>query len=186
MALTARIVVASADIASTPDLLERVRQSFKDCGRPVIKVSDHGRHFMSLIPVPLKTRRVGKRCTLNLSRAESSHQVTVNQLTRVSCNLWKQFQDTGYIKRKAGQGRPRATTAKKDCHLSIIVRCNRGATASQLSLYLYAATGSRVSRVTVSKRLHKKWMFARRPAVCVPLTTMNRRVRLAWCRQHRD
>ncbi|GFW46398.1 hypothetical protein TNCV_4810861 [Trichonephila clavipes] len=37
---------------------------------PVVKVSDHGRHVMSSSPVPLKTRRVGPRCTLNLSRAE--------------------------------------------------------------------------------------------------------------------
>ncbi|GFV99469.1 uncharacterized protein TNCV_5078331 [Trichonephila clavipes] len=42
------------------------------CGSPVVKVSDHGRHVMSSNPVPLKTRRVGQRCTLNLSRAETS------------------------------------------------------------------------------------------------------------------
>ncbi|GFX53252.1 uncharacterized protein TNCV_362461 [Trichonephila clavipes] len=42
------------------------------CGSPVIKVSDHDRHAMSLIPVPLKTRRVEQRCMLNLSRAETS------------------------------------------------------------------------------------------------------------------
>ncbi|GFT90785.1 hypothetical protein TNCV_2777651 [Trichonephila clavipes] len=40
------------------------------CGSPVVRVSDHGRHVMSLSPVPLKTCRVGQRCTLNLSRAE--------------------------------------------------------------------------------------------------------------------
>ncbi|GFX25454.1 hypothetical protein TNCV_1998551 [Trichonephila clavipes] len=33
------------------------------CGSPVVKVSNHGRHVMSSIPVPLKTRRVGQRCT---------------------------------------------------------------------------------------------------------------------------
>ncbi|GBM41877.1 hypothetical protein AVEN_161393-1 [Araneus ventricosus] len=60
----------------------------------------------------------------------------------VTCNLWKQFQDTGSIQRKPG--------------------------------------------VTVSKRLHETGLFARRPAVCVPLTSTNRRVRLAWCREHRD
>ncbi|GFV71864.1 uncharacterized protein TNCV_2457991 [Trichonephila clavipes] len=38
----------------------------------MVKVSDHGRHVMTSIPVPLKTRRVGQRCTLNLSRAETS------------------------------------------------------------------------------------------------------------------
>ncbi|GFW21596.1 hypothetical protein TNCV_4281111 [Trichonephila clavipes] len=42
------------------------------CGSPVVKVSDHGRHAMSSSPVPLKTRRVGQRCTLNLTRAETS------------------------------------------------------------------------------------------------------------------
>ncbi|GFY35193.1 uncharacterized protein TNCV_5045671 [Trichonephila clavipes] len=42
------------------------------CGSPVGKVSDYGRHGMSSSPVPLKTRRVGQRCTLNLSRAETS------------------------------------------------------------------------------------------------------------------
>ncbi|GFV68047.1 uncharacterized protein TNCV_1873291 [Trichonephila clavipes] len=42
------------------------------CGSPVVKVSNHGRHVMSSIPVPLKTRHVGQRCTLNLSRAETS------------------------------------------------------------------------------------------------------------------
>ncbi|GFX01618.1 hypothetical protein TNCV_3971181 [Trichonephila clavipes] len=42
------------------------------CGSPVVRVSDHGRYVMSSSPVPLKTRRVGQRCTLNLSRAETS------------------------------------------------------------------------------------------------------------------
>ncbi|GFW33836.1 uncharacterized protein TNCV_3589211 [Trichonephila clavipes] len=40
--------------------------------RAVVKVSDHGRHVMSSSPVPLKTRRVGQRCTLNLPRAQTS------------------------------------------------------------------------------------------------------------------
>ncbi|GBM52115.1 Transposable element Tcb2 transposase [Araneus ventricosus] len=69
---------------------------------------------------------------------------------------------------------------------SLFVHYNRDATASQLSRDLYAATGTRVSRVTVSNRLHETVLFARRPAVCVPLTSTNRRVRLAWCREHRD
>ncbi|GFX71040.1 uncharacterized protein TNCV_3648051 [Trichonephila clavipes] len=43
-----------------------------DCGSAVVRVSDHGMHVMSSSPVPLKTRRVGQRCTLNLSRAETS------------------------------------------------------------------------------------------------------------------
>ncbi|GFW38708.1 hypothetical protein TNCV_3880751 [Trichonephila clavipes] len=42
------------------------------CGSPMVKVSDNGRHVMSSSPVPLKTRRVGQRCTLYLSRTETS------------------------------------------------------------------------------------------------------------------
>ncbi|GFV90855.1 uncharacterized protein TNCV_2324241 [Trichonephila clavipes] len=38
----------------------------------VVKVSNHGWHVSSSSPVPQKTRRVGQRCTLNLSRAEMS------------------------------------------------------------------------------------------------------------------
>ncbi|GFU04463.1 uncharacterized protein TNCV_1080261 [Trichonephila clavipes] len=41
-------------------------------GSPVVKVSNHGRHVMSSSTVPLKTCRVEQRCTLNLSRAETS------------------------------------------------------------------------------------------------------------------
>ncbi|GFS82256.1 uncharacterized protein TNCV_3340081 [Trichonephila clavipes] len=44
----------------------------RGCGSPVVRVSDHGRYVMSSSPVPLKTRRVGQRRTLNLSRAETS------------------------------------------------------------------------------------------------------------------
>ncbi|GFU98597.1 transposable element Tcb2 transposase [Trichonephila clavipes] len=55
----------------SPLEFERTR-GYSGCGSPEVKVSDHGRHVMSSSPVPLKTRRVGQRCTLNLSRAEMS------------------------------------------------------------------------------------------------------------------
>ncbi|GFT41216.1 HTH_Tnp_Tc3_2 domain-containing protein [Trichonephila clavipes] len=67
-----------------------------------------------------------------------------------------------------------------------IPRRNRGATASQISRYLYAAIGTRISMVNVSKRFHGRKLLARRSAVCVPLTSMNGRVHLTWCRQRRD
>ncbi|GFX29749.1 uncharacterized protein TNCV_2750831 [Trichonephila clavipes] len=41
-------------------------------GSLVVKVSDRGWHVMSSSRVPLKTHRVGKRCTLNLLRAQTS------------------------------------------------------------------------------------------------------------------
>ncbi|GFX76256.1 hypothetical protein TNCV_4036571 [Trichonephila clavipes] len=38
----------------------------------LVRVSDRGWHVTSSRPVPLKIRRVEQRCTLNLSRAETS------------------------------------------------------------------------------------------------------------------
>ncbi|GFW57176.1 uncharacterized protein TNCV_540931 [Trichonephila clavipes] len=57
------------------------------CGSPVVKVSDHCRHVMSSIPVPLKTRRVGQRCTLNISRAETSSRWCGVVVRRGGCQL---------------------------------------------------------------------------------------------------
>ncbi|GBM75150.1 hypothetical protein AVEN_195571-1 [Araneus ventricosus] len=131
----------------------------------------------------MRCRIVG-RLEAGLSQVQICREF--NLTPSVTCNLWKQFQDTRSIERKPGQGHPRTAKATEDRYLSIIVRRNRGATASQLSLDLYAATGTHVSRVTFSKRLHETGLFARRPAVCVPLTSTNRRVHLAWCREHRD
>ncbi|GFX54133.1 uncharacterized protein TNCV_2337691 [Trichonephila clavipes] len=80
-----------------PDLdIERVisfvlnldyQDSPRGCGSPVVKVSNHGRHVMSSIPVPLKTRRVGQRCTLNLSRAEASSRWCGVVVRRGGCQL---------------------------------------------------------------------------------------------------
>ncbi|GFX78114.1 uncharacterized protein TNCV_5134621 [Trichonephila clavipes] len=57
------------------------------CGRSVVKVSNHGRHVMSSSPVPLKTRRGGQRCTLNLSRAETSSRWCGVVVRRGWCQL---------------------------------------------------------------------------------------------------
>ncbi|GFU69099.1 HTH_Tnp_Tc3_2 domain-containing protein [Trichonephila clavipes] len=91
----------------------------------------------------------GMRCRIVRRLEAGQCQVQIcrgfDLMPSVMCNLWKQFQDTGSIKRKPRQGRPRARTAREERHLSIIARRNRGTTASQLSRYLYAATGARVS-----------------------------------------
>ncbi|GFW75632.1 uncharacterized protein TNCV_4428151 [Trichonephila clavipes] len=57
------------------------------CDSPVVKVSDPGRHVMSTSPVPLMTRRVGERCTLNLSRAETSSRWCGVVVRRGVCQL---------------------------------------------------------------------------------------------------
>ncbi|GFU39087.1 uncharacterized protein TNCV_1849881 [Trichonephila clavipes] len=77
-----------AQVLST---LDRVSSSSKHefwgCGSPVEKVSDHGRHIMSSSPVPLKTRHVGQRCALNLSRAHTSSSLCGVVVRRWWCQL---------------------------------------------------------------------------------------------------
>ncbi|GFY23941.1 uncharacterized protein TNCV_4896221 [Trichonephila clavipes] len=62
----------AAPVPTSSEMRNFMKKLQRGCGSPVVKVSNHGRHVMSSIPVPLKTRRVGQRCTLNLSRAETS------------------------------------------------------------------------------------------------------------------
>ncbi|GFU89655.1 uncharacterized protein TNCV_1920651 [Trichonephila clavipes] len=65
---------AGSDVVQSgrPDFDDFFQHLWKGCGSPVVRVSDHGRYVMSSSPVPLKTHRVGQRCTLHLSRAETS------------------------------------------------------------------------------------------------------------------
>ncbi|GBM93882.1 hypothetical protein AVEN_213445-1 [Araneus ventricosus] len=87
---------------------------------------------------------------------QSQVQITEFNLNApASCATYgKQFQDTASIERKPGQGRPRATTATEDRYLSTVVRRNR--VLFSASPDLYAATGTRVSRVTVKRLLARQ------------------------------
>ncbi|GFT51403.1 uncharacterized protein TNCV_4955151 [Trichonephila clavipes] len=56
-------------------------------GSLVVKVSDPGSHDMSSSPVPLKTRHLGERCTLNLSEAQTSSSWCGVIVRREGCQL---------------------------------------------------------------------------------------------------
>ncbi|GFV76977.1 hypothetical protein TNCV_690471 [Trichonephila clavipes] len=61
-----------------PQPIQRVTaSSTRGCNSPVVKVSNHGRHVINSSPVPLKTRPVGERCSLNPSRAQTSSRGVV-------------------------------------------------------------------------------------------------------------
>ncbi|GFW51694.1 histone-lysine N-methyltransferase SETMAR [Trichonephila clavipes] len=47
-----------------------VRRLCSGCGSLVVEVSERGWHITSSSPVPLKTHRVGQRCTLNMSKVQ--------------------------------------------------------------------------------------------------------------------
>ncbi|UYV80733.1 hypothetical protein LAZ67_19001562, partial [Cordylochernes scorpioides] len=129
----------------------------------------------------LKWRAVG-RMEAGQSQVEVAKWLNVNK--SVVSKIWKQFIETGTIKRKEGSGRKRKTATSEDRYLVVTAKRHREMTAIQLSNELSSATGTRISRRTVYRRLHEGALDARRPMVCIPLTSAHRRARLNWCLEH--
>ncbi|GFX86526.1 transposable element Tcb1 transposase [Trichonephila clavipes] len=100
--------------------------------------------------------------------------------------LWRQFQTTGTAIRGFSSGRPRGTTPGDDRYIVLEARRKRRQTAGEIARHTTQATGRRISRFTVARRLHGGGLFARRPVRCVPLTPAHRRRRSLWCREHRN
>ncbi|GFT59229.1 transposable element Tcb1 transposase [Trichonephila clavipes] len=86
--------------------------------------------------------------------------------------------------RLSAKSHPRVTTPNEDRYLAVNAKRNRRSTASDLSRQLSLATGTRVSRQTVYRRLGHSGLYPRRPARCVPLTATHCRLRLIWSREH--
>lgn len=81
-------------------------------------------------------------------------------------------------------GRPRVTTFLQDRYLAISAQFQRGTSARELVSGLTVAIGIRISRQTVYRRLNHASLYARRPAVCIPLTSVDKRARLNWSLKH--
>lgn len=118
------------------------------------------------------------------SQTEASRILNVPQCA--ISRLWQRFQSTGDVTRRPVPGRPRVTTARQDRYLAISARRQRDRSARQLGSALTAATGVRVSRQTVYRRLRQVGLYARRPAVCIPLTSPQKRARLQWSLEHQQ
>ncbi|GFT43946.1 transposable element Tcb2 transposase [Trichonephila clavipes] len=89
----------------------------------------------------------------------------------------EQFLETGSAGRRPGQGRRRATTPNEDRYLVLTARRHRNMNATLLQQHLRSATGTTVSTQTVRNRLYGVGLYARRPMVCVTLTSRHRRDR---------
>lgn len=129
----------------------------------------------------MRWRAVG-RLEAGQSQAEVARWLQV--APKVVSRLWNQFPTSGTVTRKPGQGRPRATTPAQDRYLALSARRHRQTTATELSRDLAAASGKRISRQTVYRRLAERALYARRPVVCLPLSASHRRARLSWSRTH--
>ncbi|GFX45528.1 transposable element Tcb2 transposase [Trichonephila clavipes] len=152
-----------------------------------VKVSDHGRHVMSSSPVPLKTRRFGERCTLNLSRARTSSRwssCTVEQfhsdtslkvVDRRAPNNAKNCQWTTEDDDSARRSTPAPHGGEGPCIFlqavgSTLVNCYRCSNVAFVNLSASAAT----------------WIAYKGAFIQDTLTVNHPRWRLQWAREHRD
>ncbi|GFW36561.1 transposable element Tcb2 transposase [Trichonephila clavipes] len=90
----------------------------------------------------------------------------------------------GDVTRQPVSGRPRVITPRQDRKLVISARRQRGSTARALDSALTVATGIRISRKTVYRRLNHAGLYARSTTVCIPLTSAHKRARLNWSMKH--
>ncbi|GFU53164.1 transposable element Tcb1 transposase [Trichonephila clavipes] len=117
---------------------------------------------MSSSPVLLKTRRVGQRCTLYLSRAEMSYRwcgVVVRSGKYDACRR-QIFRPNS----KKEQAHHNSAGGKS------VSCCLRKADLPKNCCQTFRAEG----------------LYARRPVVYVPLTRQHRTARLQWCREHHN
>ncbi|GFX13496.1 hypothetical protein TNCV_2192501 [Trichonephila clavipes] len=91
----------------------------------MVKVSDHSWHVTSSSPVPLKTRRVGKQWTLNLSRAQPSSR-WCGVVRQASVHEW-------YEGNRLGAALNRKSSMRNE---TILTRFRRGHARAQRLLYM--------------------------------------------------
>ncbi|GFW29604.1 transposable element Tcb2 transposase [Trichonephila clavipes] len=115
-----------------------------------------------------KRRKLGAHQT----QAEVAQAIGISQ--SVISTIWNRFMETGSAGQRPGQGRRRATTPNEDHFLVLTARRHRNMNATLLQQHLRSATGTTVSTQTVRNRLHGVSLYARRPLVCVRLTSRHR------------
>ncbi|GFU10557.1 transposable element Tcb2 transposase [Trichonephila clavipes] len=129
-----------------------------------------------------ETWRVVDRLEGGQTQAEVAQAIGVSQ--SLIFRIWNRFLETGSAGRRPGQGRRRATTPNEDRYLVLTARRHRNMNTTLLQKHVRSATGTTVSTQTVRNRLHGVGLYARRPMVCVRLTSRHRRDCRQWVTEH--
>ncbi|GFY33861.1 transposable element Tcb2 transposase [Trichonephila clavipes] len=142
---------------------------------------DLGRRFAARLHHPENTQQLKQMLSDEwaLLPQEMLHQLVLSMRRRCETTIadLEPFLETGNAGRRPGQGRRWATTPNEDRYLVLTARRHRNMNATLLQQHLRSATGTTVSTQTVRNRLHGVGLYARRPMVCVRLTSRHRRDR---------
>ena len=109
------------------------------------------------IPESLAWPIIGR---LESSQTQRSKADVVGVVRSDITRLFTGFQETGYVRRRQGQGRPRATTANNDQYILITARRDRRANSTQILRQLLLAIGRKVLRKTIQNRIHEDGLHA--------------------------
>ncbi|GFV49247.1 transposable element Tcb2 transposase [Trichonephila clavipes] len=126
--------------------------------------------------------RVVGRLEGSQTQAEVAQAIGVSQ--SVISRIWNRFLETGSAGRSPGQGHRQATMPNEDSYLVLTARRHQNMNATLLQQHLRSAIGTTVSTQTVRNWLHGVGLYARRPMVCVRLTSSHRRDRREWATEH--
>ncbi|GFX25365.1 transposable element Tcb2 transposase [Trichonephila clavipes] len=125
--------------------------------------------------------RVVGRLEGGQTQAEVAQTIGVSQ--SVISRIWNRFLETGSAGRRPGQGCRWTKMPNEDRYLVLTARRHRNMNAT-LQKHLRSATGTTVSTQTVRNQAHGVGLYARRPTVCVRLTSRHRRDRREWATEH--
>ncbi|GBN15118.1 hypothetical protein AVEN_224731-1 [Araneus ventricosus] len=92
-------------------------------------------------------------------------------------DCWQQWSREGIVSRRLGSGQPRGNTEREDRRVRRMAVAHRAASAAEIR----AAVGTTGTQRTVTNRLLKGQLQARRPLACIPLTPNYCRLRREWC-----
>ncbi|GFV60421.1 transposable element Tcb2 transposase [Trichonephila clavipes] len=120
----------------------------------------------------------------NINARHVQHPPLVHDECRYIPVILNRFLETGSAGRRPGQGSRRATTPNEDHYLVLTARSHRNKNAIYLQQHLHSATGTTVSTQTVRNWTHGVDLYARRPMVCVRLTSRHNCNHREWATEH--
>lgn len=97
----------------------------------------------------------------------------------------KNYKETGSVLRRAGSGRPKATSNREERHLKQLCLKNRFETAGELRAELQSSSSVNVSVRTVRRRFNEFGLMARRPSKKPLLTRKMKEKRLIWSKERK-
>ena len=148
--------------------------------------------FISKLTLGIANLRIRRRPDLEeinrgirILEARLSQRHVAGDLVVLQCTvakMWERFRTHGNVRYRHGSGRERVTIQHEDCF--IVVQTQGLLRLPACKNDLQNATSVKISTQTITSRLHRAIVWARRPAICIPLMQNHILARLPWVRTH--